>query len=91
MVCHTLPKTVRCDTTGPQTPEHLLQSCPLASRSKTSFSTGQFGQRWLTKLWGSKEDLMTTTNFINGARLPDLEHGHKKAEEEEEKKEEGMS
>ena len=55
-----------CDA-GQQTPEHVLQSCPLHAEARL-----QQWPIWTTladKLWGSKEDLMTTTNFINGTGL----------------------
>ena len=51
---------------GPQTPEHAPQPCLHAEARLQHWTI------WTTladKLWGSKDDLVTTTNFINGTGL----------------------
>ena len=50
--------------TGPQTPEYVLQPCPMQAEARL-----QHWPNWTTladKLWSSNEEFMTTTNFING-------------------------
>ncbi|KAK7109255.1 hypothetical protein V1264_013328 [Littorina saxatilis] len=55
-----------CET-GPQTPEHILQSCPLYQDARTQH--WPHGATLAEKLWGTKQDLDTTTNFITHIRL----------------------
>ena len=53
--------------TRPQTPEHVLQACPLHAEARL-----QHWPNWTAladMLWGAKEDTMTTANFINGTGL----------------------
>ena len=49
-------------------PQSMFYS-PAPCIPKQDFSTGLSGQCRLTSFWGSKEDLMTTINFINGTGL----------------------
>lgn len=53
--------------TGPQTPEHILQSCPLHQEARTQHWPN--GATLAEKLWGTKEDLMETTDFITRTGL----------------------
>ena len=55
-----------CETC-PQTPEHILQSCPLYQDAWTQH--WPHGATLEEKLWGTKQDLETTTNFITHTRL----------------------
>ncbi|KAK7092003.1 hypothetical protein V1264_009614 [Littorina saxatilis] len=55
-----------CET-GPQTPEHILQSCPIYQDARTQY--WPHGATLAEKLWGTKQDLDTTTNFIIHTRL----------------------
>ena len=55
-----------CET-GPQTPEHILQSCPLHQDTRTQH--WPHGATLAEQLWGTKRDLETTTNFITQTRL----------------------
>ena len=53
--------------TGPETPEHVLQSCPTYDNVRTKL--WPTGATLETKLWGSKDDLLTTATFITLAKL----------------------
>ena len=55
-----------CET-GSQTPEHILQSCPLHQDARTQH--WPHGATLAEQLWGTKRDLVTTTNFIIQTRL----------------------
>lgn len=53
--------------TGPQTPEHILQSCPLYQDARTQHWPS--GATLAEKLWGNKTNLTTTTNYISSIGL----------------------
>jgi ribonuclease HI/uncharacterized protein YaaR (DUF327 family) len=53
--------------TGPQTPEHVLQFCPMYKEARTKLWPA--GATLKTQLWGSKQDLQATANFINITKL----------------------
>lgn len=53
--------------TGPQTPEHVLQSCPLLAEARTKL--WPTGATLETKLWGSKQELQSTAQFITLTNL----------------------
>ena len=55
-----------CET-GPQTPEHVLQSCPLYQDARTQH--WPHGATLAEQLWGSKQDLTTTTTYISSTGL----------------------
>ena len=55
-----------CET-GPHTPEHVLQSCPLHQAERTQQWPN--GATLAEKLWGPKENLIETTNFISSIGL----------------------
>ena len=50
-----------CET-GPQTPEHILQFCPLFQDARTQH--WPHGTMLAEQLWGSKQDLQITTDYI---------------------------
>jgi hypothetical protein len=50
-----------CET-GPQTPEHVLQSCPLFQEARTQY--WPHGATLAEQLWGNQDELMKTTSFI---------------------------
>ena len=58
-ICHT--SDCLCGT-GIQTPEHILQQCPLHNSERSHF--WPHGKDLHQKLWGSREDLQTTAQFI---------------------------
>ena len=51
-----------CET-GSQTPEHILQSCPLHQDAR--IQSWPIGATLTAKLWGTLEDLQTTAAFIH--------------------------
>lgn len=53
--------------TGPQTPEHILQACPLYSQLRRE--TWPHEQSVQSKLWGTINDLQLTCNFIEATHL----------------------
>ena len=53
--------------TGPQTPEHILQSCPLYQDARTQH--WPHGATLAEKLWGNREELTKTTKFISSTGL----------------------
>ena len=55
-----------CET-GPHTPEHVLQDCPLHQDLRTQLWPD--GATLTGKLWGTKNDLLQTTHFISSAGL----------------------
>ena len=55
-----------CDT-GPHTPEHILQSCPQYQDLRTQ--QWPHGATIAEKLWGTKQDLTKTTDFISSTSL----------------------
>ena len=55
-----------CET-GPHTPEHVLQDCPLHQDLRTQLWPD--GATLAGKLWGTKMDLLQTTHFISSAGL----------------------
>lgn len=55
-----------CDT-GPHTPEHVLQTCPLHQDLRTQLWPN--GATLADKLWGNKPELEKTTTFISSAKL----------------------
>ena len=54
-------------STGPHTPEHVLQTCPLHLDLKIQLWPN--GATLAEKLWGNKQQLETTTKFISSAKL----------------------
>lgn len=64
-----LAPTPQCTCgTGLQTPEHVLQTCPLLD--KTRKDTWATQTTLCNKLWGSAEDLCRTVKFMEAAGLP---------------------
>ena len=55
-----------CET-GPHTPEHVLQDCPLHQDLRKQLWPD--GATLAGKLWGTKDDLLQTTHFISSAGL----------------------
>ena len=55
-----------CET-APQTPEHILQECPLHQNARNQ--QWPSGATMAEKLWGTKEDLSKTTDFIASLKL----------------------
>ncbi|KAK7093513.1 hypothetical protein V1264_007248 [Littorina saxatilis] len=53
-----------CET-GPQTPEHILQTCPLHQEARTDHWPQ--GATLQDQLWGTKHSLILTTSFIQAA------------------------
>ena len=50
-----------------KTPQHVQQSCPLYKEARTQHWPQ--GATLAEKLWGSTEDLLLTTSFINTIKL----------------------
>jgi ribonuclease HI len=50
-----------CET-GPQTPEHVLQSCPFFQEARTQY--WPHGATLAEQLWGNQDELLKTTSFI---------------------------
>ncbi|KAK7097475.1 hypothetical protein V1264_004448 [Littorina saxatilis] len=55
-----------CET-GPQTPEHILQTCPLHQEARTDHWPQ--GATLQEQLWGTKDSLILTTSFIQATKL----------------------
>ncbi|KAK7092395.1 hypothetical protein V1264_008143 [Littorina saxatilis] len=55
-----------CET-GPQTPEHILQTCPLHQEARTDHWPQ--GATLQEQLWGTKGSLILTTSFIQATKL----------------------
>ncbi|KAK7097663.1 hypothetical protein V1264_004608 [Littorina saxatilis] len=55
-----------CET-GPQTPEHILQTCPLHQEARTD--RWPQGATLQEQLWGTKDSLILTTSFIQATKL----------------------
>ena len=55
-----------CET-GPQTPEHILQSCPLYQAERSCLWPQ--GATLQEKLWGTKDQLVTTATFISSLKI----------------------
>ena len=52
---------------GPQTPEHILQECPLHSSLRVQIWPEDRGAG--TKLWGAESDLRKTARFLEETGL----------------------
>ena len=63
-ICHS-PDCI-CQT-GPQTPEHILQSCPLFTEERHKHWSDE--KTLVQKLYGKQEELKTTTSFISSTKL----------------------
>ena len=55
------------DGTAPQTPEHILQNCPLFGDLRQA--TCPDGMDYKEKLWGPAETLRLTTDFIARTKM----------------------
>ena len=55
-----------CET-GPQTPEHILQTCPLYQEARIKH--WPHGATLQEKLWGNKDSLLLTTSFIQSTNF----------------------
>ena len=53
--------------TGLQTPEHILQSCPMFHEAR--MQQWPSGATLSEKLWGNKNDLTKTTDFLTKTNL----------------------
>jgi len=62
-------KTAQClCQNGLQTPEHILQTCPLFDDLRTQ--TWPHETKVEEKLWGTRESLLLTTEFMEATHLP---------------------
>jgi ribonuclease HI len=62
-------QTAQCPCqNGPQTPEHILQTCPLFDDLRTQ--TWPTETKMVDKLWGTWEDLLLTAEFMEATHLP---------------------
>ena len=65
--CSTVLPLLQRSKTGPQSPEHVLQFCPLFTEARRQ--QWPHGTTLQEQLWGNTEDLLKTTTFVQTTGL----------------------